>query len=1344
MSDRPETPGMEQPRNVWYKPDNALTDEQLDAQATLNLPHMMQEDLPGFQPERPGGWYTPPNAITVSEYGSVLDEDILSGIKPAESALLGELDEEPEPAVLDEDVVKGRDVPDAPVVFGHGDFRSAPQAPVDKPQDEGLGGLRDQVRGLEPSEVRHDEGIIAQAPSRGFGGVKGGDASQATRNLSDTGSLGGVQTPQPSGTGAMQPNPEAEKFRHVEEAVTALRQQYANGQMTRQQLETQLKQLVIMDEQGRWWTIGVDSNRWYRYDGREWIPDTPPQTGAPVVAGPGNFVPTETNVPSPQQGVTPHIELDDYGMPLPQRVPVDDPQATMVNLNAATSSNEEQTWDQSTIPSARVDPSRDIIPDPAAQQTISSAAAAQAVYGSDSLSAETMIGGYIEEAQPVPTGRKKDSDGQPDYSAAYGRSMDRSTVIRYGMWTGVIGIAVSLGVVLCVLLGMVAYYLSVINTYQDRLDNLGAQVSSFQTTRIYDANGQVIAQYNDPNTGARTEVPLEDISPWIIHATIATEDETFYENPGFSVFAILRAIYTNVTAEGPRSGASTITQQLVRALILDEAFAAEVSSERKITEIILAAELNRRYTKNEILELYLNEIYYGNLAYGVEAAAQVYFDKSASDLNVFEAAFLAGLPQAPAIYDPVRNRQVGLDRMDTVFRLMTQANDDGCIQMEHTTNVANFDLSTPLCVSENFRTEIYPIELAQVETTIFETPSFEPQYAHFVNWVWEQLELRYDVNDIYSTGFNVYTTLDPSLQNTAQQAVRDQLAVNPNINNGAVMTMDVRSGAVLAMVGSADFNSEEIDGQVNVLFTPQQPGSSIKPLVYLTAFEGINGEYFTPATIIWDTPSRWGNYEPLNFDREFRGPVTVRRALANSLNVPAVKALNFISPQRFEDRAEELGINFLLQTPSEAGLPSALGAVEVRLFDMISVYSAFANGGQRFQPFGITRIETTNGDVIFEHLPQLEGLPFDPAHAYLINSILSDAQARQEEFGAGGNLNLPGREAAVKTGTTDDSRDLLTIGWTPQIITGVWMGNTDNSPPGGRPTGFSVAAPVWNRVMQAATQNLPAESFPRPESVQGRQVCLDTGAEIPSAGCGPGGTSNEFFSINQPPPPASEGLIAVILVDPFTNRIANQFCSDYAEERTFLNTDDATAIAWLQSPAGQAWAQSRGLNTNVSTMPTDQCQEGQPRPEVTLLDPAASEVINGFVPVYGRAIVPNFVNYELQYAPASNPEAFVTILQRTAPPSSNNFLGDWDTSAIPDGPYILRVVAFSDTGAFADETIPVSVVNQTTQPEQPTQVFPTQAPGGEFGGSGESGGSTEPVPPEGQEAVPPAEAGQSG
>ncbi len=426
------------------------------------------------------------------------------------------------------------------------------------------------------------------------------------------------------------------------------------------------------------------------------------------------------------------------------------------------------------------------------------------------------------------------------------------------------------------------------------VSDLQQRSSQFETTRILDRNGNLLYEIVDPNAGRRTFVPLTRISPSLVAATIATEDKEFYSHPGYDLFAIARALWQNYISGETVSGASTITQQLARSILLDPAERTQRTYLRKAREIILAAEITRRYSRDEILEIYLNEIYYGNLAYGVQAASETYFGTSAENLSLAQAAFLAGLPQSPSIYDIHTNRDATLARDQQVLSLMLAASIE-----QHCIRVSNS--AEPICIDADSAAGAY----REIRDYNFPSPNFNMRFPHWVNYVRAQLELQpnYDAQTFYRAGWTVQTTLDPTLQEQAQQLVTAQvaqLAAN-NAHDGALVAIKPSTGEILAMVGSADYYNESISGQVNMAVSQtRQPGSSIKPINYVAAFE----KGWTPATLIWDVPSQFppsGDpndtrepYEPNNYDGKFHGPVTVRTALANSFNVPAVKTLQFV------------------------------------------------------------------------------------------------------------------------------------------------------------------------------------------------------------------------------------------------------------------------------------------------------------------------------------------------------------------------------------------------------------------------------------------------------------------
>ncbi len=661
-----------------------------------------------------------------------------------------------------------------------------------------------------------------------------------------------------------------------------------------------------------------------------------------------------------------------------------------------------------------------------------------------------------QQAQP-----KQQSPGRRDW----GGCLMRFTLIA--IMFSMVMFAISL---VAILIG----YRSIANDLPSVAD-LESQVSQFETAVIYDRNGQQLYSLADPNMGNRTRVSLDQISPYVISATIATEDSRFYENPGFDPIGIGRAVL-QATQEGEAvSGASTITQQLVRAVILEEEERTQITLRRKVREIILASAMNSQYDKNTILELYLNEIYYGNLAYGIEAAAQTYFNKPARDLNLAEASLLAGLPQAPAAWDPYTAPHLAVGRQSEVLTLMVQ---EGYISAAEAQAALN-------------ETNAWVYNLTPPVSTL--------RYPHFTLTALQQAETLLGAQSIYRGGLRIFTTIDPTAQELATSTVQ---AARTNIqaagaNNAAMVVLEPTTGEVLALVGSVDFNDEAISGQVNMALTPRQPGSSIKPLVYLTAME----RGWTPATLIWDVPTSFPNganppYEPKNFDDRFHGPMLLRNALGNSYNIPAVKALEYVGVCNFIFNVQKLGINSLqddgcleVGAPRNYGLSLSLGGGEISPLEMASAFGALANQGKRLPPFTIHRIENRQGEVLYEHTPVDPATTqvVRPEHAYLLSDILSDNNARQPAFGVNNSLVVPGHRVAVKTGTSGsdrfDVRDGWTIGYTPEVVTAVWVGNTDNEPIGEGQSGYQIATPIWNRFMSQYLAGRAPVDFVRPPGV---------------------------------------------------------------------------------------------------------------------------------------------------------------------------------------------------------------------------------------------------------------------
>jgi len=823
---------------------------------------------------------------------------------------------------------------------------------------------------------------------------------------------------------------------------------------------------------------------------------------------------------------------------------------------------------------------------------------------------------------------------------------------------------------------------------------LRQRASTFQTTRIYDREGNLLNEAFDPNTGRRIEVSLDTVAPYVVQATIATEDANFYEHPGVDPVALIRAVYYAFQEGDVVSGGSTITQQLVKRVLLT----SERTATRKIKEAILAAEITRRYSKDDILELYLNEVYYGNLSYGIDAAAETYFGKEASELTLAEASLLAGLPQLPAYYDPYTHPDRAKKRQGIVLGLMVEA---GYI----TAAEANAAWAEPLA---------------------YEPLQFDLKAPHFTLFVRQQLEQLFGPEALYQSGYSVHTTLDPRLQAEAERIVREQVSAlaDRNVSNGALVAMRPQSGEVVALVGSADFDNVEIDGQVNMALAPRQPGSSIKPFVYLSTFDMPDKpreEQWTPGTIVADITTQFPDganppYVPVNYDGKEMGLMTVRSALATSRNIPAVAALQEATLPAFLELMQRFGVTTL--TRPDFGLSLSLGAGEIPLIELTDAFAALANGGQRIPPVTIQKITDAAGETVCEQgtdkpcQPGVERAQqvVSPADAFLLSDLLSDNEARTPVFGANSVLRLPDRPAAVKTGTTNDFRDNLTVGYTPQLVTGVWVGNADNSPMVNI-SGVAGAGPIWNQFMSIAHAGEPVMAFTPPGGVRQFEVCADTGT-LPSDACPERRT--HWFAEDRPPLPKEQDLWRRIRMVRGTEELATEYTpADQVEERVFK----------VYPLEYREWAIQHGIAQPpigaVVAPPTPQPGEVQ----VAITSPADGATVSGVLPVYGSAAIPGFAAFELQYGISHDPGAFSpSISGPFGAPVINGQLGTWDTTGLGNGPHTLRVLVRAGNGAqyegrvrvFVDNTPPTATPEPTptwtVEPPTPTVEPPTLEP----------------------------------
>ncbi len=1104
----------------------------------------------------------------------------------------------------------------------------------------------------------------------------------------------------------------ARKFQDTEEQARALYRMFQSGQISGDQLQAQLKQLMVLDENNVYWMMGVQTDTWYKFDAasNQWVPAVPPALSAvqrqleQSQQIPRQPAPTETSKFYPEEvGSLPY---------LPSEPVVPQAEYTQVSGLGAPA---QYRYDES-APLSDV-PVRDIDQTMVGQAAVDLTVRRQAEVTQPVVSQPTMLHQPVIEApyEDVPPDYDLDRPA-PTYEEARQRAQQStaSMLLRIAIFAvvGVIGIA-ALAVI-----GVSLWYSSVASEWQDEIAALENYQPTFQTVRILDSGGNEIAELNSPDSGARTDVALSQVSEFMIHAVVSLENERFFIDPGWDPIAISRAFLTNLSAGDVTSGASTITQQIARQLVLRD---NTVSAERKIQEIIIAAEIGKRYTKEFILELYLNEIYFGNQSYGVEAASQFYFGHNADELNLPEAALLSGIIASPAVYDPVAtaaqdNREVTFDRMNFVIQRMVEV---GCIpgSEEH--------LGLPLCVnadivnSQGNLTGLTAIQAAEVETREYTAREFRVRYPHFIQFIQARLEAEFG-SEIFRAGFTVRTTLNPEIQQAAQDALAQQVTAlrTTGINTGAVMVTDPRTGAILAMVGSPDFDDEEIDGQVNNTLTWQQPGSSIKPVVYTAALEGVDrngngaievGEYYTPATILWDVPGTYPNGQPIvNYDGLFRGPIPMRFALQGSINIPAVRTYQFIGDQRFQDTAGRMGLTFLDE--AVFGPPTGIGATEVRLYDMMEAFGTLANNGTHVDVYAIESVTDSSGNpvVLAERAAATQGT--QPQIAFLMNNILTDDVSRAPIFGQNSPLVLsdyPGLVAA-KTGTSNDSRDLWTMGYTNNAVVGVWIGTVSNSPTVG--TSGLAAAPIWNTVMRTTLQNVGRPgAFNPPNGIIAQPVCVDTGTQ-PGANCT--AIRNEYFFQNQPPPPADQAFVQTVRVDTWTGLRANEFCPDNTEQRVFASLDDPFAVQWLNSPAGQPTAQRLGLPIPFEVAPRDACNLNTEVPIARILSPAENQTVLGAVQVTGSgsSSPQTFSRYQLEVSQVGT-DVFTIVHGPVTTPLAQGALGTWNTVGTPNGAYILRLAMFSQSGGFLYRTVTVNVNNPlpTATPIPPTAI-PTQPP----------------------------------
>lgn len=602
-----------------------------------------------------------------------------------------------------------------------------------------------------------------------------------------------------------------------------------------------------------------------------------------------------------------------------------------------------------------------------------------------------------------------------------------------------------------VILGVIAFFI-IFAYFSRQLPEPGEVVRrDGYSTRIYDREGNLL--YDLYDNERRVPVTIDQIPQTLRQATIAIEDKDFEKHQGFDFLTLLRIPY-NILFNQRVVGGSTLTQQLVKLVLLTN----ERSVVRKFKELVLAIQLERTFTKDEIITMYLNEVPYGGTSIGVGTAAEMYFGKPVSELNLLESAILAGLPQRPTAYSPYSGQTTEDGEPLWQFRtrgVLRRMLEDGYITQEQ-----------------------HDQAIADMQTITFQQAATNIKAPHFVMYVRDQLIDMFGEDIAERGGLNVTTTLDSGLQEESQKIVAEEIekVQDFNITNGAALVMQPQTGQILSMVGSKDYFSEDIPGQFNVAVDGlRQPGSAIKPLTYLAMFQ----RGYNPSTVITDVATTFTTdaeaenpYQPRNYDGQFRGPVTIRNSLGSSLNIPAVKSLAIVGLPNFLQLAYDMGLPTFEPTPanlSRYGLALTLGGGEVRLIDLVTAYSAFANGGKKVEPTSILKVEDKDGRIMFEAHPVEGRQVIKPEEAFLINDILSDNNARLLAFGANSLLNT-GKPIAVKTGTTNEQKDNWTIGWTQDLIAGVWVGNNDNSSMTRVASGITGASPIWRRIVNTALE----------------------------------------------------------------------------------------------------------------------------------------------------------------------------------------------------------------------------------------------------------------------------------
>ena len=796
----------------------------------------------------------------------------------------------------------------------------------------------------------------------------------------------------------------------------------------------------------------------------------------------------------------------------------------------------------------------------------------------------------------------------------------------------------------------------------------------YETIRFYDSTGQVLIYEKANPLGDRIWLASDEIPEVVKWATISLEDRDFYTNPGVNIEGLGRAFISNLRGRDVQGG-SSLTQQLIKNVLIDPEERYEKSYSRKIKEVILALAITQRYSKDQILEWYLNLNFYGHFAYGIESAAKVYFGKSVDELNLAEVAMLAPVPQYPGL-NPIDNPDWAKRRQELTLEAMAET---GYLTREQ----ADAAKEAEIIVQKGGVAE-----------------RFDVIAPHFALYAADQLAQILDQDTIAKGGLNVYTTIDLELQAVAETAARKRVQElteeRLDVNNAAVVSIRPRTGEILAMVGSLDYWNEEIDGKVNVALAFRQPGSSFKPYTYVTALS----QGYTAAHMILDVrtcpnpndPS-WcpENYPDRQGNRPYHGPQRLRNALSRSYNIPAVKMMKAVGIGNVIKTAHAMGITTLRKDLDFYGLALTLGGGEVKLLDHVYAFSVFANGGTMYglpisediqemgyrelDPVAIKRIDNHDGETIWIYEQPDERHILDEKLAFLMSDILSDNTARAWAFGVDNKLVLPDRPVAAKTGTTNNWNDSWTIGFTPQVVTGVWMGNTDNSPMKHVPGSYG-AAYVWNDVMQAAHKDLPVVPFARAPGLVEKHVCAVSGL-LPTENC-PNVVTERFIAGTEPL--ISCNVHRAYHINRETGKLATPSTPPELVEKRVYEIYPPEADDWVRE-------------ANIPQPPTeyDDYTADRSSEDVAVINPVTFGYVSNLVEITGNARN-NVRFWKLDFGRGIDPQEWIQVGGDHPYEVNNGLLEYWDVAEL-DGLYTLRLTAVGHDDSIRQDVIQVTVDN---------------------------------------------------